>query len=141
MNLIKLIRNKYFLVFFMLSCFGFLWLFFQSHYENEILLHSLYRSVKLPDHAKVMEQYNRMMGSELKSKEIDSLHQLVKILKRVEKKEEVITVLNRMVEMMPEDRDLRLGLALDLHNHGKYLEAERHFVILLKEKINLEGGK
>ncbi|MEE8424096.1 MAG: hypothetical protein V3S49_06100 [Thermodesulfobacteriota bacterium] len=88
-----------------------------------------------------MEQYNRMMGSELKSKEIDSLHQLVKILKRVEKKEEVITVLNRMVEMMPEDRDLRLELALDLHNHGKYLEAERHFVILLKEKINFEGGK
>lgn len=69
------------------------------------------------------------------------MHQLATILRRAGKRENVITVLNRMVELMPEDRGLRLQLALDLHNQGKYLEAERHFVILLQEIINLEGGK
>jgi len=42
-------------------------------------------------------------------------------------------VLNRLVRVSPNDRELRKQLALALHNQGKYAEAEKHLGILMGE--------
>jgi len=131
--MIKLLRNKWFLIIFTLSYFGFLWLVFQSLYVKEIYLQRMYKSTGTPDPVKAMELYSRMMKSGPKKNEMDSFFRLVNVLERAGKKEEAIRVLNQIIELKPEDEGTRLRLAVALHNVGKYLEAERHFIILLKE--------
>ncbi|MFQ5901567.1 MAG: hypothetical protein ACE5IH_08435 [Thermodesulfobacteriota bacterium] len=96
----------------------------------------MYVSAGMPDSAKVLEQYNRIMRAEPERKDINLLHRLVEVLKKAEKNEEVVEVLNRMVGLMPEDKELRLRLAVALHLQDRYLEAEQHFVILLREGNN-----
>ena len=38
--------------------------------------------------------------------------------------------------VLPEDRDLRMQLAVELHNRGRYAEAEKHLNILLPKDKN-----
>jgi len=45
-------------------------------------------------------------------------------------------VLERLVMVLPEDRDLRMQLAVELHNRGRYAEAEKHLNILLPRDKN-----
>lgn len=77
--------------------------------------------------------YNKMMKSAPNRHELNSFYHLAKILTRIEKKKELLKVLNKMVKIAPENRDVRLWLAVELHNQKRYREAEKHFVVLLRE--------
>lgn len=58
---------------------------------------------------------------------------LLEALRKSGKRDEVVKALERLVELEPVRRDLRMQLALELHNRGRFVEAERHIVILLGE--------
>ncbi len=134
MNAIKLIRNKWFLLTFSLFYAGILWFSFQMVYKNELLLRALYKNPNPPDALQALLLYGKMMKSEPNRHELNPFYCLAKILVRAEKKKEAINVLNRLVKVAPEDRKLRLWLAIELHNQQRYKEAEKHFVVLLREK-------
>ena len=134
MDLIKSIRNKWFLLIFSFFFFGISWISFRFVYRKELLLQKIYKSNETPDTLQVVMLYNKMMKSAPKRHELNSFYHLAKILTRIEKKKELIKVLNKLIKTAPEDRELRLWLAVELHNQGRYREAEKHFVILLKEK-------
>lgn len=134
MNSIRIIRSKWFVVAFFLSYFGIFWGAFQWVYQKEILLQSLYKSNESPDAEKVMMLYNTMIKKVPKRKDIGSYYCLGKILVRVEKRKEAIKVLDTMIKITPEDRRVRLWLAVELHNQQRYREAEKHFTILLRQK-------
>lgn len=134
MNIIKLIRSKWFVVTFFLFYFGIFWGAFQWVYKNEIILQSLYKNTESPDADKVMMLYNAMIKKVPGRKEINSYYCLGKILLRAEKRKEAIKVLNTMIKITPEDRSVRMWLAIELHNQQRYREAEKHFVILLRQR-------
>lgn len=131
---IRLIRNKLFLIPFFLFYSWVLWMLFQITYDNEILLNRLYKSKRSPDYSKeAIRLYRGMMSQELTRRRIGSFYRLIEVLERAERKEEIVTVLEKMFRLMPEDEYLRSSLAIALHNAGRYLEAEEHFIKLLKE--------
>lgn len=134
MNIIKLIRSKWFVVTFFLFYFGIFWGAFQWVYKNEIILQSLYKNTESPDADKVMMLYNAMIKKVPGRKEINSYYCLGKILLRAEKRKEAIKVLNTMIKITPEDRSVRMWLAIELHNQQRYREAEKHFIILLRQR-------
>lgn len=134
MNIIKLIRSKWFVVTFFLFYFGIFWGAFQWVYKNEIILQSQYKNTESPDADKVMMLYNAMIKKVPGRKEINSYYCLGKILLRAEKRKEAIKVLNTMIKITPEDRSVRMWLAIELHNQQRYREAEKHFVILLRQR-------
>ncbi|MBE7444662.1 MAG: tetratricopeptide repeat protein [Planctomycetia bacterium] len=133
MNSIQLIRKKWFLVTFSLCYLGILWTSFQWVYHKELLLQNLYKSNTPPESGQVMKLYSTMMKSVPKSNEFNSFYRLAKILARAEKRKESIKVLNRIIRIAPEDREVRLWLAIELYNQKRYREAEKHFVVLLKK--------
>ena len=49
------------------------------------------------------------------------------------KRNEIVQALERLVELEPKRRDLRMQLALELHNRGRFAEAEQHIAVLLGE--------
>ncbi|MFQ5842756.1 MAG: tetratricopeptide repeat protein [Thermodesulfobacteriota bacterium] len=132
MNGIELIRNKWIILFCALMLFGILWGSFQWMYREQILLHKLYAGRQRPDQAAAMMLYREMMESGTNHGDRKSLARLAEILVRGGKGEEAIRVWGRLVSQMPEDRGLRFRLAVALHNQGKYLEAEKHFDVLLE---------
>lgn len=134
MNTIKLIRNKWFLLIFSIFFFGIVWCFFQLVYRNELNLRDLYRGKKPPDPVKVMVLYRKMMRTKPNPHEMASFYRLAKVLARVEKRKEVIRILRKLARVAPMDKELRLWLAVELHNQKRYKEAERHFQFLLKEE-------
>lgn len=119
---------------FSLAFFGIIWVSFQFVYKKELLIQNMYRSKEPPDSLQVMMLYNKMMKSTPKHNEIDLYYRLSQIIGRVGKKKEAIRVLNKLLKIVPEDRSLRLFLAVELHNEKRYREAEKHFVMLLREK-------
>ncbi|MCF6154860.1 MAG: hypothetical protein E3K36_06315 [Candidatus Brocadia sp.] len=134
MDSIKLIRNKRFLLIFPLAFFGIIWVSFQLVYKTELLIQNMYGGNEPPDILQVMMLYNKMTKSALKHNEIDLYCHLSQILMRIGKKKEAVKVLNRLVKTVPENRNLRLSLAIELHNQKRYREAEKHFVVLLRGK-------
>lgn len=132
MNAIGFIRKRWLVLLFSVIFFGMLWGSFQWMYREQILLQQLYKSGTLPDQRVAMTLYREMVVSGTIHSDTNSLSLLAEVLARAEKREEAIRVWNRLVSQMPEDRGLRLRLAVALHNQGKYLEAEKHFVVLLK---------
>jgi tetratricopeptide (TPR) repeat protein len=134
MDSIKLIRNWWFLLSFLLVFSGIIWASFQLVYRKELLIQDMYRSNEPPDVLQVIFLYNKMMKSAPKRNEIDLYYRLSQILMRIGKKKEAVRVLNRLVKTFPEDRSLRLSLAVELHNQKRYREAEKHFVVLLRGK-------
>jgi tetratricopeptide (TPR) repeat protein len=133
MKLISLIRNKWFILIFSFFFCGVSWAAFQSVYEKELLLIDMYNSDS-PDTLKVTELYNEWMESVPKRDEIGLYYRLSKILSKIDKKKEAIEILEKLVNTFSEDRNMRLWLAVELHNQERYTEAEEHFNILLKEK-------
>lgn len=129
----SLIRNKWFILIFSFFFCGVSWAAFQSVYEKEILLIGMYNSAS-PDTLKVTELYNEWMESVPKRDEIGLYYRLSKILSRIDKKKESIEILEKLVNTFSEDRNMRLWLAVELHNQERYAEAEEHFDILLREK-------
>lgn len=134
MDSIKLLRHRWFLLTFSLAFFGIIWISFQLVYKTELLIQNMYKSNEPPDALQVMVLYNKITKSALKQNEIDLYHRLSEILMRIGKKKEAVKVLNRLVNTVPEDRSLRLSLAVELHNQKRYKEAEKHFVVLLRGK-------
>lgn len=134
MDSVKLIRNKWFLIAFSLFYFGIVWGLFRIFYHKEILLQKMYKGGDTPDALQVMTLYKKMMKTAPKRGNFHSFYRLAKILARIERKKEVIKVLNKLIKTAPEDRELRLWLAVELHNQGRYREAEKHFVALLKNR-------
>ena len=134
MDTIKLIRNKWFLLIFSIFFFGIVWCFFQLVYRDEIILRDLYRDNEPPNPAKAMVLYRKMMRTKPNPHEMASFYRLAKVLARVEKRKEGIRILRKLVRIAPEDKELRLWFAVELHNQKRYKEAERHFQFLLKEE-------
>lgn len=64
----------------------------------------------------------------------NALRGLLEGFRKTKKKQGISMALERLVTLVPEDNDLRLQLAIELHNQGKYAEAEKHLSILLGEK-------
>jgi len=62
-----------------------------------------------------------------------ALRGLLEAYRKAEHKAGALEVLTKLVALFAQDRDLRTQLAIELHNQGKFEEAERHFVILLGE--------
>jgi thioredoxin-like negative regulator of GroEL len=58
---------------------------------------------------------------------------LLEVLKKSGQKDDAFKVLTQLVRVLPEDRDLRMQLAVELHNRGRYAEAEKHLDILLQQ--------
>ncbi|MDN3515088.1 MAG: tetratricopeptide repeat protein [Candidatus Brocadia sp.] len=65
---------------------------------------------------------------------------LANILIKAEKKKEAIKILSKLIKIAPEDREVRLWLAIELHNQKRYREAEKHFVVLLKKNNKARVG-
>lgn len=133
MDPIKLIRNKWFLLSCFLSFFGIVWLSFRLVYKKELFIQEIYKGNKSANSSQVIALYNKMMKPSRKSHEIGTYYRLASILITIGKKREAIKVLSRLVKIVPEDRSLRLFLAVELHNEKRYREAEKHFVVLLKK--------
>ncbi|KKO18731.1 MAG: hypothetical protein DCC43_05540 [Candidatus Brocadia sp.] len=129
----KIIRSTWFLATFFLFFFGICWGSFQWVYKNEILLQSLFKSTASPDAEKVMMLYNAMIKKVPSQQDIGSYYCLGKILTRAGKRKETVKVLNTMIKITPEDMNIRLWLAIELHNQQRYREAEKHFVVLLRK--------
>ncbi len=132
MNAIGFIRKRWFMLLFSVIFFGMLWGSFQWMYREQILLQQLYTGGTLPDQRVAMTLYREMVESGTIHSDTNSLSLLAEVLARAGKREEAIRVWNRLVTQMPKDRGVRLRLAVALHNQRKYLEAEKHFVVLLK---------
>jgi Flp pilus assembly protein TadD len=82
-----------------------------------------------PDQARkqfetVLETHPRHAGA---------LKGLLEVLKKSGQKDDAFKVLTQLVRVLPEDRDLRMQLAVELHNRGRYAEAEKHLNILLQQ--------
>lgn len=73
---------------------------------------------------------------ESKPRDAQALKGLLEVLKKSGEKDDAFTVLERLVMVLPEDRDLRMQLAVELHNRGRYAEAEKHLNILLPKDKN-----
>lgn len=67
-------------------------------------------------------------------KDTNVLRGLLSCFRKAGKEKDAVIVLNQLVRLLPKDRELRFQLAIELHNQGKYAEAERHISILLGEK-------
>ncbi|MEP9411797.1 MAG: tetratricopeptide repeat protein [Candidatus Brocadia sp.] len=137
MDLIKLIRNKWFLIAFSVFYFCIVCALFRIFYHKEILLQRLYKGSDTPDALQVMTLYRKMIKTAPKRGNFRSFYRLAKILARIERKKEAIKVLNKLIKTAPEDRELRLWLAVELYNQKRYREAEKHFAVLLRWKIDL----
>ncbi len=133
MNLISLIRKKWFILTLSFFFCGVSWATFKSVYEKEILLIDMF-NIDSPDTLKITKLYNEWMESVPKRDEIDLYYHLSKTLSKIDKKKEAIDILEKLVNTFSEDRNMRLWLAVELHNQERYTEAEEHFVILLEEK-------
>ncbi len=134
MKLISLIRKKWFILILSFFFCGVSWATFQSVYKKEILLIDMF-NIDSPDTLKITKLYNEWMESVPKRDEIDLYYRLSKILSKIDKKKEAIEILEKLVNTFSEDRNMRLWLAVELHNQERYTEAEEHFVILLEGKV------
>lgn len=132
MNGIELVRNKWFMLFCALMFFGILWGSFQWIYREQILLQRLYNSGTLHDQKVALMLYRDVMESGSNHRDPQLLSLLAEILVKTGKREEAIRIWDHLVGRTPDDRGLRFRLAVALHNQGKYLEAEKHFGVLLK---------
>jgi tetratricopeptide (TPR) repeat protein len=132
MNGIELIRNKWFVLFCAVTFFGILWGSFQWIYRDQIVLRTLYNGGTLRDQHVALMLYRDVMQSGSSSRDPQSLSRLAEILVKTGRREEAIRIWEQLVGQRPEDRDLRFRLAVALHNQGKYLEAEKHFGVLLQ---------
>ncbi len=70
---------------------------------------------------------------ENKPRDAEALKGLLEARKKSGKKDDAFKVLEQLVMVLPEDRDLRMQLAVELHNRGRYAEAEKHLTILLRK--------
>ena len=132
MNGIELIRNRWFVLFCGLTCFGILWGSFQWIYREQILLQQLYNSGTLHDQKFALVLYRDVIQPGSNHRDPQLLSLLAEILVKTGKRDEAIRIWDQLVARTPADRGMRLRLAVALHNQGKYLEAERHFSVLLK---------
>lgn len=67
------------------------------------------------------------------SRDTESWKGLLEAWRKSGKRNEVLKALERLVELEPKRRDLRMQLALELHNRGRFAEAEKHIAVLLGE--------
>ena len=89
---------------------------------------------KMPDTLKIASLYDEWMKSIPRRDEIGQYHRLSKILINIDKNKEAIKILKKLLNTFPEDGNIRILLAVELHNQKRYIEAEEHFIILLKEE-------
>jgi len=73
------------------------------------------------------------IGLQTSPKDIEIWKGLLEAARKGGKPQEILKALERLVELEPARRDLRMQLALELHNRGRFAEAERHIVMLLGE--------
>lgn len=66
-------------------------------------------------------------------KDAEAWKGILEALRKTDQKDEFLKVLDRLVELEPTRKDLRMQLALELHNRGRFTEAERHIAVLLGE--------
>jgi len=132
MNGIELVRNRWFMLFCAVTFFGILWGSFQWVYRDQIFLRRLYNGGTLRDQHAALMLYRDVMESGSSSRDPQLLSQLAEILVKTGRREEAIRIWDQLVGQRPEDRGLRFRLAVALHNQGKYLEAEKHFGVLLR---------
>lgn len=66
-------------------------------------------------------------------KDTEAWKGILEALRKTDQKDEFLKVLDRLVELEPTRKDLRMQLALELHNRGQFAEAEKHIVVLLGE--------
>lgn len=66
-------------------------------------------------------------------KDTEAWKGILEALRKTNQKDEFLKVLDRLVELEPARKDLRMQLALELHNRGRFAEAEQHIVVLLGE--------
>jgi tetratricopeptide (TPR) repeat protein len=76
--------------------------------------------------------YRDVITSGSNGRDPQLLSLLAEILVKTGRREEAIRIWDDLVGRTPEDRGLRFRLAVALHNQGKYLEAEKHFGVLLE---------
>ena len=132
MNGIELIRNKWFALFCAVTFFGILWGSFQWIYRDQIVLRKLYNGGTLRDQHVALMLYRDIMESGSDSKDARLLSLLAETLVKGGRRDQAIRIWDQLVRRTPEDRELRFRLAVALHNQGKYLEAEKHFDVLLQ---------
>lgn len=133
MRSIRLLHNKWFVAFALLVFSGILWGSFQWVYGEQILLQRLYKGLTAPDEGVALAFYRRMMESGTTQKNAESLSLVAEVLVKAGRRDEAIKIWEHLVAQAPDDRKARLRLAVALHNQGKYLEAEKHFDVLLRE--------
>ncbi len=134
MDFIMLIRRRWFIAFLSISHLCIVWIVFQYIYEEEILINRLAGYREVADPSSVRTIYTRLVdsGGILRSR-LQVLYRLVDVLIKAGMYDEAIEVMKRILNLAPENMEMRLRLALLLHNQGRYMEAEPHFIVLLKE--------
>ncbi len=138
MNVIALIRNRWFLVGFGVVYVTVLWGAFQRIYRTEIVLDRLYSSESTPNPDVALESYRDMTDAgPPRPRNARWFYRLAEVLTRAGKDDEAIEVWDRLVALRPHDRSLNARLALDLHNAERYGEAEQYFRELLQRQSAL----
>lgn len=66
-------------------------------------------------------------------KDVEAWKGILEALRKTDQKDEFLKVLDRLVELEPTRKDLRMQLALELHNRSRFAEAEKHIAVLLGE--------
>jgi thioredoxin-like negative regulator of GroEL len=72
---------------------------------------------------------------------LGSLKGLLEIERKAGNKKEMLLLLEQLVALQPKDRELRMQLALELHNQERYDEAEKHIAVLLNEERRKHDGE
>lgn len=58
---------------------------------------------------------------------------LLEVYRQTSNTSKLMTTLTHLITLDPSNRDIRAQLALELHNHKRYTEAETHLTILLQD--------
>jgi len=82
-------------------------------------------------HQEAEEQFRTLVQAN--PRDTEGWKGLLEASRKSGKRDEALTALERLVELEPRRRDLRMQLALELHNRGRFAEAETHIAALLGE--------
>lgn len=107
------------------------WGAFTWFYSTDIALERIARASTTPDPVIAQYLYHQMAPLQVHRYDIESFAKLGEVLDRANTTDAALDIWRRVVATVPDNRGLRLRLALTLHRTGRYIEAEYHFSTLL----------
>lgn len=133
LNPIRLLRDKRFVILFAVLFLMIEIFVFQQFFKDEMFLKKGPRIISQDEYPTLIRIYKKTISARPEEIKWEKLILLRDILITNNMHSELIGILNKMVEIHPNDRGLRFYLASELYRQNRYLEAEAQFKILLGE--------